>query len=93
MNRFDIIKNVSRKGERSPEPLRLKKSINYLAIPFREMQIGDCVLVKEKEDGKNVKSCVKVGVRRALGILNMEFDDFLVDWTKDKSSVAVWRIK
>lgn len=93
MNKFEIIQNVARKGEKAPKAEKISKSVNYLAIPFKEMQNGDCVVVKGKGGRSNAKSCVKLGVKRALGILGLNPENFLVDWTKDKKNVAVWRVQ
>lgn len=93
MSNYQIVQNISRKGDKVSKPVRVKKSINYLAIPFKDMKPGDCVVVKAKSDSSNAKACVKVGLKRALPLINLDPNDFLVDWTKDMQNVAVWRVK
>jgi hypothetical protein len=93
MSKYQIVQNIARKGERAPKEVKAKRSVNYLAIPFKEMKVGDCVIVKEREGSANVKACVKLGVKRALAILGLSQEGFIVDWTKDKTQVAVWRTK
>lgn len=93
MNKFQIVQNITPKGKKVAKQARVKTSVNYLAIPFKEMKVGDCVIVKERtENGGNPKACVRLGVKRALGILGIPNEEFIVDWTKDKQFVAVWRI-
>lgn len=95
---FQIVQNVKRKGDPSLKKTRTRKSLSYLAIPFRDMKVGDCIILRkelssEKTVRASLKAATKQGVTRALKLMSIDPEQFVVDWTADRQQIGLWKIK
>lgn len=95
---YQIVQNVMRKGDPSLKKKKVRKSISYLAVPFKEMRINDCIIMRSDVEGEplvrnSAKAAIRQGVKRALKLLGLTDENYIVDWTSDKQHIGLWRIK